>query len=890
MSGPWRRLVRTQWAPIVALAVLTLITALLTADVPARVAAGYDRAAATAIGDDADVVVENTLGSSGGGSGIAADPNRISALSARFEGLLPPDLRAVTGPAEAAVSTAAMLDVVPRPALRRRLFNVSWDVEAGGRVRYVAGDAPATGASPGDVLQVALGKKAAAAFGYRPGTELTLAGSGEPLRVRVSGIYEPLNAADPFWRTRQDLVTSRQMEVGRERTVVDVGAMLIDATGYRALTRGPDLQLTYSWRFPVRASLVTSERAGHLPTDVEALRSRAAAGSPVLGWKVVTQISQRLADQPEQLGVARVILSLVLAGLAAAAAGVMLLAAGLLTDRVRPILALMRARGAAIHQLAATACGLAALAVVPAAVAGYGLGRLLNGGPQQRSSIVFTGALGLVVLALPVALVVLDHGVRERSGQADRRADLATARPSKRRLVLEGLAVVLAVTGVALSRQRALSGQARLGTDPLIAAVPVLLAIALGLLVLRAYPYPLRLLGRLLRRSRSAVGFLGVAHAGRRGGSAALPLVVLLLVAAVAGFAVTVDAALRDAQRRATAYEVGADARIQNDGMDPGVLTKLRALRGVTAVTPARTVLSAELTSATGSTGVNVVAVDLNAYRRMAGGAARLVPAAPGDPMGALLSPAAAREVGNGRMEVRWPSGVQPIAVRGAGVASRFPGPDLGPSYVIIPYGLLAGSDRFPTTIFIRGRGLDQKTLEATARSATPLWASSSLQGRYVWTRTAVLNELTGVPLTKVVRDQFARAGIVVAAYGALTLLLMLLVEARARRLVAHLQVLGLSRRQSRGLAVLEIAPAIGCAVVAGWALGLALPGILGPLVDLRPYTHGVAAARHLAGPVTLLAPAGALVLAAALAAVVDAVSAARRRGPAGALRTGNSP
>jgi hypothetical protein len=898
VNGPWVRLVRAQWVPVAALAVLMLVTALLAADVPARVAAGYDRAAATAVGDDADVTVENTLGSASGG-GIAPDPGRIAALSARFQGLLPRDLKAVTGPPEAAVSTATTLDVNPRPAARRRLFAVSWYVQAGGKVRYVEGRPPTTGAARGDVLQVGLGKKAAAAYGYRPGTELTLVGPAAPLRVRVSGLYEPVNAADPFWRTRQDLITSRLMEVGKEHTVVDMAAMLLDPTGYQALTRGPDRQLRYSWRFPIRSRLVTSARAEHLPTDVEALRSRTASGSPVLGWKVVTPIGQRLAAQPEQLGVARVILSLVLAGLAAVGAGVMLLAAGLLTDRVRPILALMRARGAALHQLAGTACGLAALAVVPAAVAGHGLGRLLDGGPPQRSSIVFTGALVVAVLALAAALVVLDHGVRERGGQADRRSDVATARPSKRRLVVEGLAVVLAVTGVVLSRQRALSGQARLGTDPLIAAVPVLLAIALGLLVLRGYPYPLRLLGRLLRRSRSTVGFLGVAHAGRRGRSAALPLVVLLLVAAVAGFAVTVDARLRDAQRRATAYEVGADARIQNDGMDPGVLAKVRALRGVTAVTPARTILSAELRSATGSTGLNVVAVDLNAYRRMAGDAARLVPAAPSDPMGALLSPAAAREVGSGRMELRWPSATRPITVRRAGLAARFPGPDLGPAYMIIPYGLLTGTERFPTTVFVRGHGLDEATLAATARSATPLWASSSLQGRYVWTRSAVLRELTSVPLTKVVRDAFADAGVIVAAYGALTLLLMLLVEARSRRrLVTYLRVLGLSGRQCRGLAVLEIAPAIGCAVVAGWALGLALPGIVGPLVDLRPYTHGVAAARHLAGPLTLLAPAAALALAAALAAAVDAAvdagvgatSGGRRRGPAGALRTGSEP
>jgi putative ABC transport system permease protein len=75
---------------------------------------------------------------------------------------------------------------------------------------------------------------------------------------------------------------------------------------------------------------------------------------------------------------------------------------------------------------------------------------------------------------------------------------------------------------------------------------------------------------------------------------------------------------------------------------------------------------------------------------------------------------------------------------------------------------------------------------------------------------------------------------------------------------------------------------------VAGWLLGLVLPGLLGPAIDLSPYTGG--------SPVTHYAPdlAGAAVLAggllafAGLAVLIDAVTAARR-GLGGVLRIGDT-
>lgn len=125
------------------------------------------------------------------------------------------------------------------------------------------------------------------------------------------------------------------------------------------------------------------------------------------------------------------------------------------------------------------------------------------------------------------------------------------------------------------------------------------------------------------------------------------------------------------------------------------------------------------------------------------------------------------------------------------------------------------------------------------------------------------------------------------AAFGLLVVVFVLVAGARARaRTIAHLRAFGLSRRQSRALALVELAPVLLCATAAGWVLGLLLPEITGPVVDLRPYTNGYAVTAHVPGVPALLGLAGVLLLLAAAAALaVDRIFDAS---PGTVLRTGD--
>ncbi|MEU9841641.1 CRISPR-associated protein Cas5 [Actinomadura sp. NPDC048032] len=857
MRSAGTRLARAQWAPLTALAVLMLVSALLAVAVPSRTTAGYDRAAALAAGPGAAIRV---TGKAGGPSAFAAVPGdaALNGNALTWRELMPRSLSETTGEPEASVTSP--VQTVQGTFARPRVLYLGWDPGAWERVRLVAGRLPSNrpGETSGD-MSVMVAKAFADRLGYKPGDRIDLGGR----IVRVSGLYQPVNAADPFWGPRPRILhaTTEYVPVPPMGVVeVDAGTALIDPSGYGRLTRDPNLKLTYDWRFPVRDGAVGAARARGMAGDLDAFRSAVEGRADLFPCEVSTPLDIQLKEFERRLHAAQSVVGLAFGGLVAVAAGLLLLAAGLLGERLRPILGVMRARGASLRQLAAPACGLTALAAVPSALLGYAAGRLLDAGPPQTASLYAIGLLVAAVLGVPAAMVL-----RERGGGlgsvADRRDDLVGARPSPRRLVLDGLLVALAVIGVVVLRGRGTSA----GTDPLVAAVPALLGAAAGVLVLRAYPYLLRAAGPLLRRRTGAVAFIGVARASRQNLVGALPLAVLLLAAAIAGFASTVDTSLRTGQERASWAETGADARVETGALDEAKLRRIRAVRGVTGAVRVRVITRAS--SATDPAPVTVVGVDLAAYRRLA-------PEVPGipDTSGALVSPLAARTLGSGTVTLGR-AGMDPVTVKPSVRIARFPGQEKNSAFVIVPYRAVATATGFPSQVFVVGDDIDAKALRAAA------------PGDRVVLRRQVLREMTSQPLVPVVHDAFRNGALAAGVFGLLAVLLMLVVGARARgRTIAHLRALGLSRRQSRRLALVEVAPILLCAVGAGWVLGLLLPEITGPAVDLRPYTGGFAVTAHVPGLPALLGLLAALLLAAAAAVAVDRAFDAD---PADALRTG---
>ncbi|WP_131743454.1 hypothetical protein, partial [Actinomadura roseirufa] len=411
MNGPWTRLARTQWAPLAALAVLTLVTALLAVTVPSRIAAGYDGAAGAAVGADGEVRVEAKVSAAEGGRSIPTGVETTTA-SALWQGLLPPSLRAVAGPPEPSIA----LDEDRVSGARTSaplVVTLKWDLGTRERIRFVAGAPPENRPSDdsdddhGRVIEIAVPKAFGAAYGYAPGSDLVFAGG---VRARVSGLYEAVNERDPYWTTRGLLLRPRTEPRGVEGVRFEVGAGLIDLGAYTMLLHGPDRQLTYSWRFPLLRDRLDTARASTMAADLEAFRAALKNRTDFFECAVVTALDARLRAYAGQLRTARAVLGLALGGLAAVAAGALLLAAGLLAERLEPVQGTMRARGASLRQLVPPACALTALAVLPAAALGYAAGRFLDAGPPQASSLWTIGALLVLVLALPAAMIVRRQG------------------------------------------------------------------------------------------------------------------------------------------------------------------------------------------------------------------------------------------------------------------------------------------------------------------------------------------------------------------------------------------------------------------------------------------------------------------------------------------------
>ncbi|NEA09091.1 ABC transporter permease, partial [Streptomyces sp. SID10692] len=100
----------------------------------------------------------------------------------------------------------------------------------------------------------------------------------------------------------------------------------------------------------------------------------------------------------------------------------------------------------------------------------------------------------LVCVALPLR-TTLQH-IRPVLGTP--REDMVSARPSRRRTVVELTLLVLAVAAVTALRRRGTSTEG--GTDLLVSAAPVLVALIAALVLVRLHPLPLRLATRPMAR------------------------------------------------------------------------------------------------------------------------------------------------------------------------------------------------------------------------------------------------------------------------------------------------------------------------------------------------------------------------------------------------------
>ncbi|SCL47802.1 ABC transporter permease [Micromonospora peucetia] len=851
--GAAARRVRAYGGQFLLLAALTLVATLVISGVPRLVNGhaqqGLEAHLATVAPQQRDVTYSSgsLAATDNGTSLLAAHQNELVTLEAG----MPPVVRRMVEQrwfsGETAVGRVRGPDLAAKNLLvDLGLRSVTGIEEAG---TLVEGRWPAD-APKGQPVQVTLAADVAGKLNLRVGSRLTLTPPGPatpdaplPVQVTVVGLFQPRDGADGFWDGLPPLLRIGEPE-GDGEPFIAVGVVDGTALNRQAVAGWP---LTFSWRYRLGADGIDVRELDQVIDGLQQMTRETA------GRNVVQGLDIPLRAFSAEVASARTVLGVIAAGVLATLTGLVVLAAGLLARRRRAEFTLLRARGGAATASAGRSLAEALLVVPPAAALGWLIGNLAPGVSGQTGWFAVAATV-LVVSVLPVATLAASTG-------AAGRRDLVRVRPSARRLTVEAGLLLLAGLAVVLLRRRGLTpGE----VDPLLVSVPVLLAVAAAVVAMRVYPWPLRLVSRLAARARGSVAFLGTARAGRS--VVAVPLVVVVLAIATAAFCAVTAAGIEASRDRAASRVVPGDALIQGDRIAADTGAELERLPGVRAATPVLYEAGQRLAKDAIGTdtrlgGVTVLLVDGPALARMvreadvdvAVPAALRTPVGDAGPLPAVVSPAVAAELADAGLDgsAFVPVQGQRYEFRVAERVENFPLLRADSSrFVILPWQSLPRRDyaAVPTGFLVVGDKLDAEALRGVGdagqsrfQTGGTVVARERPRGVEVLTFADTRRQLGEGGANGVLAFGFVAGAAGGTALGLLAIAFTVLAGARERgQVLSRLRTLGLSRRQWRGLLVVELAPLVGVSVVTGALVGTALPLLLTPVLGLSAFTDGV--------------------------------------------------
>jgi putative ABC transport system permease protein len=429
--------------------------------------------------------------------------------------------------------------------------------------------------------------------------------------------------------------------------------------------------------------------------------------------------------------------------------------------------------------------------------------------------------------------------------------------------VIEGGVAVAAVLGVFLLRRRGLDTSAGEGAfDPYLAGVPVLLALAAGIIALRLYPLLLGGVARLAGRGRGVALHLGFSRAARHPDLFAAPLLALLLALAIASFAAGMLSTLQAGQNRTGWRAIGADLRVDAP-VDESLPTRL-----VSRLESTGTVARAYVQDAgfgDGSESTVLLAVDLDAYERVVSDSPaalrfprelRAPPPVPGV-VPALVSNG---WPGGGFFQVELPR--QNVGFVAVAERASFPGvPSETPFMVVALQAVEKAGGALPANrLYVSGANASavRQAVEETAPRAT------------IGSRSAVAADLSDSPLVRGALRGFRIAILLAALYAGLAVALLAIIAGRSRaRDLALVRTMGGSSRDALVLAAVELTPFVVSALVIGIGLGLLTPHLIAPGLDLSFYTGDASNPIAIPWLVAAMLGAGLVVLVGATALIV---------------------
>ncbi len=725
----------------------------------------------------------------------------------------------------------------------------------------------------------------------------------QDVALRIVGILTVPDTNDDYWYGVPAIDQPSIQDDGNSTKVFATGIFAPDAYADILKDTAPGL-VSYSFRYYVNPNLFDAGKVDSLAPDMRRLDSQYGSlfSGPPTATSVSSQLSKILNQFLRQQRLMISILSLGVIGLLAIALATIGLVAAFIAEHRRESILLMRGRGASSWQILGTQAIEGLLLGLPVAIIGLALAAFLVRSRTNIYSLYAT--IGIVVVTILLLIIGLWPLARRNLGTFER-PDVPMRSISVRRVALEVFVIVIAVLGIYLLRRRGLAGDSATATtggfDPYLAAVPLLLGLATGLIVLRLYTLPIRLLAWNASYRSDLIPFLGFRRVARQSAAATVPLLVILLSIAISVFSSVLMHSIDVGQVRTAWQTVGADYRI--DSVAVGPLPTDFTLDGVSSVQATASAAfqpSLLLSSDQPMFGtVNLLAIDTAAYEKVIAGA----PTDPNFNRDMLAQPATI-ETGTAKAPIptivssNWVSrdvpktgqvfsimfSHQPVSFVVRGTLDRFAGLPSGQPFAVIPLASLqaavGGRNSEPTTMYVKAPA---SAKQAINKAIDDQYAPVTLKSR-ADTYAAVHDS----PLISGAARGFEIGIILSAAYSALAVIIALALTSRTRiRDLTYLRTLGLSRRQVLLLTITEQAPPVVLALVIGTALGIGVTRLVKPGLDLTAFTGPDVPVALVTDWFAIILLIGGIVLSVAIAIAIVSTSV-QRANVSGVLRMGD--
>jgi hypothetical protein len=432
---------------------------------------------------------------------------------------------------------------------------------------------PVNGSTP---IEGSLSEGAAAALGVGVGDAVQLVGrddSGHTVAVVISGIWRP-DRDDPYW-----LGKTLELEgVETRGPFTTTGPIVVEREDLIRRVAGRELDL--EWRAIPAVDGLRVGGLNALREDLETLNDRLRDDRlPGRSLRVESALPGILADVDRRTLVSRSGVLLLTIQFAILAGYAIILVAGMLIERRRVEVALLRSRGAGTVQLSAMAFGEALMLAIPAAIiAPYiavavvqalgTFGPLADAGIASTATVDDTARIVAALAAAACVVALTIPSLLSGGNPAGVRARLSrqVGRTLPQRLGIDLVLVLLAVIGLWQLRLYGspLTANARgvLGLDPLLIAAPGIGLLAGGILATRLVPRIAEVAERVLSRRNGLVASIGSRQLARRPLRYTRSALLLMLAAALGTFAAADAATWAASQEDQATYTAAADLRM----------------------------------------------------------------------------------------------------------------------------------------------------------------------------------------------------------------------------------------------------------------------------------------------------------------------------------------